>query len=58
MSTKQATSKKIVALSSFLKNHIIKKDSDKRSTNTRIGDEESGIYGGNFTFQTKNTNPS
>lgn len=48
MSTKQATSKKIVALSSFLKNHIIKKDSDKRSTNTRIGDEESGIYGGNY----------
>ena len=45
---------KSVNLTSFLKSHFIKKDAtnsketSKESTNTRIGDEEIGIYGGNY----------
>lgn len=39
---------KAINLASFLKLHTIKKDSSKESTNTRIGDEESGIFGGNY----------
>jgi P4 family phage/plasmid primase-like protien len=32
----------------FMKNHVISKDSDKKSTNTRIGDKSMNIYGGNY----------
>ena len=51
---------KAITLSSFLKQHTIKKtakesgdssnssNSSKESTNTRIGDEELGIFGGNY----------
>lgn len=39
---------KSINLTSFLKTHIIKKDSSSKSTNTRIGDEESNIFGGNY----------
>lgn len=39
---------KAINLISFLKTHAIKKDSSKQSTNTRIGDETSGIFGGNY----------
>jgi P4 family phage/plasmid primase-like protien len=51
------TLQKSMNLTSFLKSHVIKRDSSssnssnllsKESTNTRIGDEESGIYGGNY----------
>lgn len=57
MSTKEEppmnTVQKSMNLTSFLKSHVIKKDSSsanssKESTNTRIGDEESGIFGGNY----------
>ena len=45
---------KAITLSTFLKQHTIKKsakesgESSKESTNTRIGDEELGIFGGNY----------
>lgn len=41
---------KAINLNTFLKLHTIKKNSteSKKSTNTRIGDEESGIFGGNY----------
>ena len=39
---------KAINLTSFLKTHIIKKDSSTESTNTRIGDQESAIFGGNY----------
>jgi P4 family phage/plasmid primase-like protien len=42
---------KAITLNSFLKQHTIKKasgESTKESTNTRIGDEEFGIFGGNY----------
>jgi P4 family phage/plasmid primase-like protien len=42
------TKQKAINLTSFLKTHSIKKDSSKESTNTRIGDEESGVFGGNY----------
>ena len=40
--------KKPANLSSFLKSHIVKKDENKVSTNTRIGCEDIGVYGGNY----------
>jgi P4 family phage/plasmid primase-like protien len=43
-----ATKQRAINLISFLKTHSIKKESPKESTNTRIGDEESGIFGGNY----------
>jgi hypothetical protein len=39
---------KAINLISFLKTHSIKKDSPKDSTNTRIADEETSIFGGNY----------
>ena len=44
----KATTRKSVNLSSFLKSHNIKKDEKKTSTNTRIGCENTGVYGGNY----------
>jgi P4 family phage/plasmid primase-like protien len=44
---------KSMNLTSFLKTHIIKKDSSLESTNTRIGDEESKIFGGNYHISTE-----
>lgn len=32
----------------FMKNHLICKDDEKKSTNTRIGDKTMDIYGGNY----------
>jgi len=43
---------KAINLISFLKTHSIKKDSPKDSTNTRIADEETSIFGGNYHVDT------
>lgn len=51
--TTTTSKQKPMILSSFLKSHTIKKDSSdssKKSTNTRIGDESSGIFGGNYSI--------
>lgn len=51
--TTTISKQKPMILSSFLKSHTIKKDSSdssKKSTNTRIGDESSGIFGGNYSI--------
>ena len=40
--------KKTIKFFDFMKNHLVKKDSENGPTNTRIGDQESGIFGGSY----------
>lgn len=39
---------KYTSLSSFLKNHILKKEDPRKSTNTRMPNKKTGNYGGNY----------
>ena len=40
--------KKTIKFYDFMKSHLTKKDSENGPTNTRIGDQDSGIFGGSY----------
>ena len=48
MNTKSTSKSLQTPLNTFLKSHIIKKDSPEKSTNTRIPNEKNEIYGGKY----------
>ena len=50
MTNKEAVKipKKTIKFFDFMKNHLVKKDSEHGPTNTRIGDQDAGIFGGSY----------
>ena len=48
LNTKSTLKSNQNTLNSFLKSHVIKKDSQEKSTNTRIPNDKNEIYGGKY----------